>query len=130
MPKKKKAKKRKSYERRTNEERAYDSQKSELEELSKRKQKILKGYAKEQKGKGFFGRLGVGVKAAAATAGINKQMNMRRQFMGNEQKIKQLNQQVKIVEAQAKLKKLKGNTDLDISGLSPVKPIKSDDIFG
>lgn len=116
-----------------------------ITKLEKQKQKTIDKYKKGFKKKGFFGKVISVIQAGSATHGINRQIEQRKQYLTNLDRLKGLNQDIKLAEARNKLQKLKQENNIKNNGIgnltmndlyggfntqtNPTKPIDMNDLF-
>lgn len=99
--------------------------KKEIEDLQNRRGQIDEKAKKMKEGKGFLGRLGVGVKAGLAKLNYNREINSRRNFLRQGTQLKQVRRQTELEKAKSELAKAREkNKSVNFNS------IKVDDIFG
>jgi len=77
----------------------------EISELQEKRAGIDKKAEEMKKGKGFFGKLGVGIAAGIAKAKYNQQINQRSGFVNQGRQIQQVKRQTELEKAKAELAK-------------------------
>lgn len=111
-----------------------DKVKREIAELESKKAESLKRADSSYKGKGFLGRIGVGLGAGLEQIKINKQINEKRGYIQRENQIKNLQQVNRLqeiqIEANKKKAELRKARQLNTEQIQSFKGISQKDIFG